>query len=366
MSGTGLELDLTVPLDRFDLRIRACSQSRVLGVFGPSGAGKTTLLEALAGWRSDARGVLRRGGECWLDSDRGLYLRPEQRGIGYVPQDHLLFPHRDVRANLAFGTTRGSGGHGAAPWDEVVATLELGPLLDRRVESLSGGERQRVALGRALCSGPRLLLLDEPLASLDAPLRHRILPFLLRVRERFAVPMLIVSHNTTELLALCDELLALEQGQVVAQGEPTAVLTRPELYPAAAREGFENILPARVGAVEPHRARLHLGGDGAGPGLTVYPVSSPAGAAVTVGLPARDLLVATRAVTDLSARNCLPATVRAIEMIGAKVLLRADLEGVSGPPLVVELTRDALEDLALAPGRAVWLLIKSSAVTVYL
>ena len=367
MSSPVFEMHLRVPLDRFELVGEATSHCRVLGVFGPSGAGKTTLLEALAGLRTEASGRLCCAGEVWLDSRARCRVPASARGVGYVPQDLLLFPHRDVRANLAFGAERArrQDRDFDGTWREVIATLELEPLLGRRVDSLSGGERQRVALGRALCSGPRLLLLDEPLASLDQPLRHRILPFLLKVRDRFAVPMLVVSHNPVELLALCEEVIALRAGRVVAQGKPTAVLTRPELYAAAASEGFENILPARVRTQAPHATVLTLGGTGDGPDLTVHRFDAEPGHPVSVGLPANDILVATQPVAGISARNRLEATVTAVETIGHKVVLRVELVGLATPEVVVELTPDALTELALSPGRRVWLLLKSSSIAVY-
>ncbi|MEE3178395.1 MAG: ATP-binding cassette domain-containing protein, partial [Verrucomicrobiota bacterium] len=177
---------------------------RVTGLFGASGSGKTTWLETMAGLRRSARGFIQFGETVWLDSDARIDVPPEQRGIGYVPQDHLLFPHMTVRRNLQSGQQRAavSGHDFKRMLEDVVDVLELDSLLERGVRELSGGERQRVALGRALCSGPRLLLLDEPLASLDLQLRLRILPFLQRVRDHFDVPMLVVSHNPIELQAL--------------------------------------------------------------------------------------------------------------------------------------------------------------------
>ncbi len=355
-----------VPLAAFPLEASFETNARTLGVFGPSGSGKTTLLEALAGLRPQARGYLAGpDGTVWLDSSRRMAAAPEQRRIGYVPQDHLLFPGRSARKNLAFGAARAgkSGGDIATDFAEVIDTLELAPLLDQDVATLSGGERQRVALGRALCSGPGLLLLDEPLAALDAPLRHRILPYLQRTRDRFGIPIVIVSHNATELLALCDEVVVLETGRIIAQGEPAATLSLANVYEAAAADGFQNTLRARVEAHSEHVTRARLHGDAAAPILALAKVDLPTGTELLLGLPARDILLATHPIQGLSARNQLPARVSALEPIGHKRIARIRIEGYRGQPLVAELTSDAVAELNLAPDSQVWLVFKSSSLT---
>ncbi len=313
-------MHLRVPLDKFSLDVECTTSQRVVGLFGPSGSGKTTWLETIAGLRRDARGYLSCGDAVWLDSDAGINLPPEDRGIGYVPQDHLLFPHHDVRRNLEIGSRRAlrEGHNFTAAFADVVRVLELEPLLQRTIGGLSGGERQRVALGRALCSGPRLLMMDEPLASLDIQLRHRILPFLLRVRDSFKIPIVIVSHNLIELQALCDEVIALRDGSIIAQGEPTEVFTRADIYTSAAAEGFENILPAVVIAHAEHTTTLRVGDDDDGQEVSVLRAELPADDHVMIGIPANDILVATHRVRGLSARNCLAATIKTIETVDHK------------------------------------------------
>jgi len=354
-----IELELRQGAFRLALELR--SEARVLGLFGPSGSGKTSCLESIAGLRPGARGLLACEGRVLLDSPHGIRLRPEDRGLGYLPQDHLLFPHLDAAENLRFGLRRARGD--SARFDEVVEVLELGELLRNRPDQLSGGQRQRVALGRALCSGPRLLLLDEPLASLDAALRHRILPFLLRVRDHFRIPMLVVSHNPVELQALCEEVAVLEDGRLRAQGSPMAVLTRSDTYGTASAEGFETILPAALDPKRPHRARL--GEDGSGPELILVGDTGTTARSVRLGIPARDLLIALEPVAGISARNQLPATLVGIHPVGGRLLALARLDGSELPPLAVELTPDAVEDLQLRPGRSVRLIVKSSAIRIY-
>ena len=191
---TLFDIELSVPLQNFELNYRLATDERCVGVFGPSGAGKTTVIEHVAGWRKGARGHVRVGEHTLFDSEAGVFLPPRVRGIGYVPQDILLFPHWNVIRNVTAGRGRGkrrwSGS--SALVARVLDTLELTPLQERPVRHLSGGERHRVALARALCSEPALLLLDEPLASLDLRLRRRILADLVRVRHEFDLPMLLL------------------------------------------------------------------------------------------------------------------------------------------------------------------------------
>ena len=212
---------LRLALARFTLAVDVELGGRVAGIFGPSGAGKTTLLELIAGLRKPAEGTLRLGGRTLTDRATHFALPPEKRRIGYVPQDGALFPHLSVRRNLLYGERRGEG---AFQLDEIAAVLEIAPLLERGIGGLSGGERQRVALGRALLAAPELLLLDEPFAGVDRPLRGRIFPVLTRIRDELKVPMLYVSHEPEEILALCDEALRLDEGRVIAHGAAAEVL----------------------------------------------------------------------------------------------------------------------------------------------
>ena len=209
-----------LPLAHFVLTVDAVVQGRVTGIFGPSGAGKTSLLDLIAGLRRPVSARITLGDRVLADTDRGIFVRPEHRQIGYVPQDGALFPHLDVRRNLLYGRRRGEEDPRFS-LESVSEVLEIAPLLDRsRPADLSGGERQRVALARALLSHPRLLLLDEPISALDSGLKERILPYLFRVRDEFAVPMLLVTHAPSEVMALCDQAIFLEEGRVAGCGAP--------------------------------------------------------------------------------------------------------------------------------------------------
>lgn len=205
----GVEL----PLARFTLTLDLAVEAQALGIVGPSGAGKTSLLELLAGARRPRHGRIVLDGTTLDDTASRVHVPSRQRRIGYVPQDGALFPHMSIRDNILYGA------RGAA-LDDIAATLGIAPLLDRRPRTLSGGEIQRVALARALMSDPALLLFDEPLAGLDAPLRARVLSHLEHVRRAFAIPFVYVTHAEDEIRTLCDRVLVLREGRVVAHGTP--------------------------------------------------------------------------------------------------------------------------------------------------
>ena len=214
-----IELDFELIQGSFTLDVHTQLDGRAAALFGPSGAGKTTILDAIAGLRSPRHGLIKTHGRTLYSSADGVNLPPRARHVGYVPQDVALFPHMDVRRNLLYGRHPGMSPELA----RVTAMLEIDTLLSRRVDQLSGGERQRVALARALMSGPSLLLLDEPLAAVDVPLRRRILPYLERVRNELAVPIVYVSHDRDEIEQLADQVVLIDNGRVVAAGPPATV-----------------------------------------------------------------------------------------------------------------------------------------------
>ncbi len=361
-----LEVDLRLPLDRFDLAVELTARHPATGIFGASGAGKTSLLEAIAGLRR-AEGTVRVGDEVWTDSAAGVFVPPERRHVGYVPQDGLLFPHLDVRQNLLAGRRRAqqAGDQPEETLATVAALLELEPLLGRDPATLSGGERQRVALGRALCSGPRLLLLDEPLAALDLPLRRRLLPFLRRVRAELTVPMLLVSHDPLEVQALCDEIIVLADGKVIAGGEPREVLTDPDVFPLVeAERTYENVLPGRLLRHRDGTSVVGLGAGEGAPELVTGRVRGAVGSDLLIGLPANDVLIATERPRGLSARNVLAATVIEIRSLEGLGLVTAQLaDGV--PPVVVEVTEATPAELGLEVGQGVFLVIKATSCRLY-
>lgn len=366
----GIRIDLTASLTPFTLRVEWESSERSLGLFGHSGAGKTTVLEAVAGLRDDVSGRIEIGGHLWLDSAKGIRLPPERRGVGYVPQDLRLFPHRTVLGNLMAGRRRATGRapERLAP-QRVLEVLELGHTKGSGIAALSGGERRRVALGRALCSGPDLLLLDEPMGGLDLPLRRRILPYLLRIQKEFGIPTLFVSHDASEIRMLVEEVAVLDRGHVVARGRPDEVFTDPRVLPIAREEGYENVLRGKVTGRAGATATIELE-----PDLAIIVPGRAIGSAreAIVGIRAEDLIVSVGAPAGLSAQNTPSGTIVEIREAGGpaatpdrepseeQILVVVRLGG-GATRVVAAITRRAWSDLGLVPGLAVHLVFKTHA-----
>ena len=211
-------------LASFTLEVDATFDRPIVGVFGPSGAGKTSLLDLIAGLRRPTAGMVELGGTVLSDASASLHLPPRLRRIGYVPQDLALFPHLSVRANLVYGYQASIPENGLFTLEHVSEVMEIAPFFGRNVTTLSGGEQQRVAFARAILSVPRLLLLDEPMSSLDSRLKQRLIPFLLRIRDEFRIPLIYVTHDAGELASLCDEIVLLEKGRLIDRGSPKDVL----------------------------------------------------------------------------------------------------------------------------------------------
>ncbi len=346
--------NISAPLREFTLELDVEWRGRLTAVFGPSGAGKTTLLNLVAGLRRARAGLIELNGIALFDSARNLFLPPRARGVGYVPQDLALFPHLSVRQNLLYGHQRAAHRPSELTLDHVSDVLEIGPLLARRVTNLSGGERQRVALGRALLSSPRLLLLDEPFANLDVPLKDKIIPHLTRVRDEFRIPMLYVTHDRFEVLRLADEMSVLVKGQIQQTGPTLEVFNHPANAVVAQLVGAETFQPGRVisvaegvAIVEVGRARL------------VAPAPSPAATDVYATIRGEDVtLQKPNPSSESSARNRLLARVVAMPADGP--FIRVELD--AGFPLFALITRSACAELHLQPGVEIACLIKASAV----
>ncbi|MBK9991523.1 MAG: molybdenum ABC transporter ATP-binding protein [Verrucomicrobia bacterium] len=340
----------------FSLQIDAEFGGRVTGLFGVSGSGKSTVVEIIAGLRRPDAGVVKLGEDVLTDVARGVHRLPEERGVGFVPQDGALFPHLSVDGNLRFAERRGRAVDKIFSRENVCTLLGIDALLNRRPATLSGGERQRVAIARALVSAPKLLLLDEPLAALDAERKAAILPYLQRVRDEFGVPVLYVSHVPQEMLALCDDMAVLADGRLLQHGPVEEVFRRPSCPAVARIVGVETVVPGRVLGGEGELVAVSVGKSrlvGLGDQL-------PAGTTdVLVSIRAEDvLLVNAGSAAGVSARNCLSCKVTALVTEGATVRVELDC----GFALTALLTRQAVAELHLAPGCEVMALIKAPSV----
>jgi molybdate transport system ATP-binding protein len=351
-------LDVRLQVRRGDLDLKVDFQAPTPGVtalFGVSGAGKSTVVHAVAGLIRPARGHLALDATTWFDGERGVHVPAERRRIGYVFQDARLFPHLDVLGNLRYGQRRVRETGPALELDAAVQLLGLEALLRRRIRGLSGGERSRVALGRALLARPRLLLLDEPLAALDAPRRAEVLPYLERLRDRAGVPMIYVSHQYEEVLRLADHVVLMGDGRVIGTGSPAELSLNPALVALVGADAAGAVLDGRV-----------LGGD-EGTGLATIalgdqqltvPLAGLAGAKqARILIPARDVLLATHASQGLSVRNQLRGRIVALNEEPPHGVL-ATVE-VSGARLLARVTRAAAAELSLEVGQATYVLVKA-------
>lgn len=349
-----LELRVRKRFGGFDLDCEARFGDGVTAIFGPSGSGKTTLLNCVAGLARPDEGFIRFAGETLHSSDTGANIPPHKRRFGYVFQDSALFPHMSVSGNIEYGRKLTPKSDARIDPAHLVDLLRLGPLLDRGVNNLSGGERQRVALARALAASPRLLLLDEPLASLDGGLRGVIIGYLKRLRRELGTPMVYVSHSVSEALALADDALALRGGRAAAFGRAADTLAHPQVAGSADYGALENLLDAKIirriegealTEVQIGAARmLAVGGRGG------------AGETITVSIRAADIILSRAAPPMLSARNIIPALIDEIHAADGRVLIYADI----GARVIAEITRAALDALALRPGQGVYLIIKAN------
>jgi molybdate transport system ATP-binding protein len=342
----------------------------VSALFGPSGCGKTSVLRALAGLER-ATGHVRIDDEAWQDDARGIFVPTHRRALGYVIQEATLFEHLNVRANLEYGQRRIAPQARRIALDHGVDLLGIGALMTRRPGTLSGGERQRVAIARALATSPRLLLMDEPLAALDAARKAEVLPYLERSSAELSIPIVLVSHAVDEVARLADHLVLLEQGRVVADGPLAEVMARLDL-PTARGDGAGVVHPAVVTQRDAtwRLARLRVGSASAGFDVWAPDHGLAEGSAARVRLLARDVSVSRERVDGSSIGNQLAATVDAVvddEHPGlALVRVRVGVAGGGasergGLPIVARLTRRSAHALELAPGQPVWVHVKTVA-----
>ncbi len=356
-----IEIDVEKRLGAFLLDARfAAPATGITALFGRSGAGKTTLVNLLAGLARPDRGRIAVGGEVLFSAEEGIDVPPERRRLGYVFQEGRLFPHYSVHGNLTYGRRRGTRG-GAIGFDAVVALLGLGALLDRRPGDLSGGEKQRVAIGRALLAEPRLLLMDEPLASLDAPRKAEILPFIEKLRDELHLPVIYVSHAMEEIVRLADTLVLMSEGRIAAVGPVEELTSRLDLRPLTGRYEAGAVIRATVAGHDVTYGLSELAFPGGR--LRVSHVALPLGTPVRARIRARDVALATTRPIGISFRNIFAARVTEVAPERAPIVdVRLDI-GTPAQPVALwaRVTARAAHELGLTPGREVFALVKTVA-----
>ncbi|MGI2028898.1 molybdenum ABC transporter ATP-binding protein [Endozoicomonas acroporae] len=355
-----LRIDIQLPRDRFVLSIdESLDTDNTWAMMGRSGCGKTSLLRTIAGLESHARGRLQFNDEIWQDSEQGIWVPPEQRGIGYIFQEARLFPHLDVMENLRFALQRARANVAMPSLSEVVEQLDIVHLLGRTVDKLSGGEKQRVAIARTLLSAPRLLLMDEPLASLDWSSKTSILPCLRNIHQHFGIPVVMVSHAREEVARLADKLLLIDHGQVVSRGECRQLLSRPGSL-LTRDDCALSILEVQVGSHD-HQygfTELLLGGQK----LLVNQISALPGTGLRVILPAHEVSIVVEDIHCTSVQNRVATTIQAIQELDSKnVMLFMAAEGQT---LLALVTRRALGLLNLSVGQRVFAHFKGACLDV--
>lgn len=362
MSAIHLQVKIHRSAFKLDLDVQLPGQG-ITAIFGPSGSGKTTLLRAVAGLEKNQQGRIQIGEHIWQDTQQGVYLPTWQRPLGYVFQESSLLSHLNVTDNLNFGLKRALKLAGSAQSDAAKALqasielLGIGSLLQRMPTELSGGERQRVAIARAIAMQPQLLLMDEPLASLDAARRHEIFPWLSKLRDELKMPMLYVTHSAEEVTRLADHLVVLDQGQVKAQGPVSAVLTQV-VNPVVVGEDAGALIEGRIGEVDGqwHLSRV----DFEGGSVWMRDAGLPVGKAVRIRILARDVSLATSEPQNTSIQNQLRGSIQSItpdpHPSQVMVVLKCGAEEV-----LARITKRAAEELALHVGQLVWAQVKSVA-----
>jgi molybdate transport system ATP-binding protein len=338
-----------------DVAIDATAGFTIL--FGASGAGKTTLLDCLAGLSTPDSGRIALADRVLFDSSLRVNVTTAQRRVGYVFQSLALFSHMTVERNVAYGLAHLPPAERSRRATSLLEAFRISDLARRKARAISGGESQRVALARTLVTDPEFLLLDEPLAALDAPTKGSIIDDLREWNHVHNIPILYVTHSREEAFALGERLIVLDAGRIVAQGTPHEVLSAPHMETVAQLAGFENIFDAVVEAVRPERGTMtcRIAADAGGVVLETPLVRGGVGSMLCIGIRAGDILLATSPPTGVSARNIIPGRILSLEqrdvIVSARVKCRVEME--------VNLTLAARDSLELAPGKEVWLVIKT-------
>ncbi len=352
-------IDVDIRRSKGDFRLDAkfATSTGLTALFGKSGSGKTSLINAIAGLERPDEGRIVVDGNVLFDSNAGIDLAPEKRRLGYIFQESRLFPHLDVGKNLSYGMRLARVTQGRLDFERIVELLDLGALLARRTRTLSGGERQRVAIGRALLANPRILLMDEPLASLDAGRKAEIIPFIERLRDELSLPIVYVSHAIEEVIRLADTMVLMSDGGVAAGGPVEEVMSRLDLYPLTGRYETGAVIAATVAGNDLDFGLTELAFAGAR--LWVPRIELPLGTELRVRLRARDVSLCLERPEKTSFLNILEGRIREMDT-GDRP--QVDVLIDVGAPVIARITRRSVQTLGLKPGMPVFALIKAVAI----
>jgi molybdate transport system ATP-binding protein len=350
-----IDVDIEQRLGTFRLAVRFAAEVPIIGLFGRSGSGKSSVINAIAGITTPQRGFIRINGQTLFDATARIDVPVDKRRIGCVFQDPLLFPHLDVESNLLYGQRLQAPADRFIEERRIVELLGLGGLLDRKPRTLSGGEKQRVAIGRALLAQPRILLMDEPLASLDVPRKTEILDYIERLRDEIGIPIVYVSHSISEISRLADTIVVLSEGTCVAAGSFDEVMSRTDIERVTSRYEAESVLDTRVASHDRESELTTLAFDGGE--LIVPRIDAPEGRRVRARIRARDVSLSIAHPSRISILNVLPAEVAAIDDPGGPVV---DVRlALGGSRLVARITRRSLRELQIRPGLRLYAMVKA-------
>ena len=353
-----IEIDVEKRVGNFTLETQFDTPSiGVTALFGRSGSGKTTLVDMIAGLTSPTRGRIVVDQQVMFDSEQNVDLPPEKRQLGYVFQEDRLFPHMSVASNLRYGRSHANNG---PDFNRIVELLGIGTLLDRRPGSLSGGEKQRVSIGRALLANPRLLLMDEPLASLDSARKNEILPFIEEFSNELKIPIIYVSHAMDEIIRLANTIVLISDGRIATVGSMEEVTSRLDLRPMTGRYEAGSVIRAVVTGHEQENDLTRL--NFAGGTLRVPRIPSPPGHELRIRIRARDVSLAIDKPKNISVMNIFPGVISEIsEQDGAA----ADILVDTGVPIWARISKASVKSLELVPGKRVHAMVKTVAIDRY-
>lgn len=355
-----IEVNISLKRDNFDVIINEKFGTGITGIYGPSGSGKTSMLNAICGLSQPQRGTIAINGTTVFDSKAKKNMPVEKRNIGYVFQEGRLFPHMSIEQNLRYGIKQHK--ENKLSFEEVVELLNISHILSSKPAKVSGGERQRTALGRSLLSSPELLLLDEPFSAVDTGLREQILPFLLKIHKRVSIPILVVSHDITDLLKLSNQLCIIKQGRCIGHGDYHYLLKQKEIQEILGVNSLINSVDMKVSFVDEQNGLSILSSNGSKVSVLCERSTQPyqIGQEIKIFVRPDDIALSSERIENITIQNQLQGTIADIIKREQVMLCIVDV----GFPLIVEITAKSLKRLKIETGSNIWCLFKSVAIDV--